>query len=85
MNNIINYVGIFSGVCTTISFIPQVIKTWKSKSTKDISFLMFTLFTIGVAGWLIFGILLKNFPIIITNFVTLILASLILIAKIKFG
>ena len=84
MNNIINYVGIFSGVCTTISFIPQVIKTWKSKSTKDISLLMFVVFTTGIVGWLIYGILSDNLPIIIANIITFFLALLILIAKIKF-
>ena len=78
------WIGIFAGVCTTISLVPQVIKAWKTKSTKDISFFMLGLFTIGVTGWLVFGILLNNYPIIVTNFTTLLLALLIIAAKIKF-
>ena len=79
------WIGIFAGVCTTISLVPQVIKAWKTKSTKDISFFMLGLFTIGVTGWLVFGILLNNYPIIVTNFTTLLLALLIIAAKIKFS
>jgi MtN3 and saliva related transmembrane protein len=85
MDNIIDLIGFFSGFCTTIAFLPQVIKAYKTRSTKDVSLLMFLVFTIGVAGWLIYGVLLMNFPIIIANIVTLFLAFLILVAKIRFG
>jgi len=85
MDNIIDVIGFFSGFCTTIAFLPQVIKAYKTRSTKDVSLLMFLVFTIGVAGWLIYGVLLMNVPIIIANIVTLFLAFLILVAKIRFG
>ncbi|MBM5786551.1 MAG: hypothetical protein FJ373_01790 [Pelagibacterales bacterium] len=85
MDNIIDLIGFFSGFCTTIAFLPQVIKAYKTRSTKDVSLLMFLVFTIGVAGWLIYGVLLMNVPIIIANIVTLFLAFLILVAKIRFG
>ena len=78
------YIGFFSGFCTTIAFVPQAYKVWKTKSTKDISLLMFVVFTTGIVGWLIYGILLDNLPIIIANIITFFLALLILIAKIKF-
>jgi len=85
MDNIIDLIGFFSGFCTTIAFLPQVIKAYKTRSTKDVSLLMFLVFTIGVAGWLIYGVLLMNVPIIIANIATLFLAFLILVAKIRFG
>lgn len=85
MDNIIDLIGFFSGFSTTIAFLPQVIKAYKTRSTKDVSLLMFLVFTIGVAGWLIYGVLLMNVPIIIANIVTLFLAFLILVAKIRFG
>jgi len=85
MDNVINLIGFFSGFCTTIAFLPQVIKAYRTRSTKDVSLLMFLVFTIGVAGWLVYGVLLMNVPIIIANILTLFLAFLILIAKIRFG
>ena len=84
MDPYVIYVGFFSGFCTTIAFVPQVYKVWKTKSTKDISLLMFLVFTTGIIGWLIYGILSDNLPIIIANIITFFLASSILIAKIKF-
>jgi MtN3 and saliva related transmembrane protein len=84
MEHYVIYVGFFSGFCTTIAFVPQVYKVWKTKSTKDISLLMFLVFTTGIIGWLIYGILSDNLPIIIANIITFFLASSILIAKIKF-
>jgi len=85
MDDVIDLIGFFSGFCTTIAFLPQVIKAYRTRSTKDVSLLMFLVFTIGVAGWLIYGVLLMNVPIIIANILTLFLAFLILIAKIRFG
>ena len=84
MDPYVIYVGFFSGFCTTIAFVPQVYKVWKTKSTKDISLLMFLVFTTGIIGWLIYGILSDNLPIIIANIITFFLALSILIAKIKF-
>jgi len=81
---IINYVGFFAAFCTTISFLPQVIKVYKTKSTKDISLYMFLIFTIGTFCWLIYGIIESSLPIIIANTITLILSAIILLYKIKF-
>ena len=81
---IINYVGFFAAFCTTISFLPQVIKVYKTRSTKDISLYMFLIFTIGTFCWLIYGILESSLPIIIANTITLILSAIILLYKIKF-
>ena len=81
---IINYIGFFAAFCTTISFLPQVIKVYKTKSTKDISLYMFLIFTIGTFCWLIYGIIESSLPIIIANTITLILSAIILLYKIKF-
>jgi len=78
-------VGYTAGTLTTIAFIPQLLRAMKTKSTEDISLLMFLTFTTGVVMWLIYGALLGETPIIATNVVTLGLASAILWLKIKYG
>ena len=81
---IINYIGFFAAFCTTIAFVPQAIKVYKSKSTKDISLYMFLIFTVGVLSWLIYGIIISNLPIILANAVTLALSLFILIYKLRY-
>jgi len=81
--DITNLIGTLAGILTTIAFIPQVAKTWKTKSAGDISLLMFLLFSGGVLLWLIYGILLHAFPIIAANGITLSLSASILVLKIK--
>ena len=76
--------GYIAGFLTTIAFFPQVIKVWRTKSTKDISIWMFLIFTTGVLLWLIYGLLIINYSLIIANTITLILSISILIAKILF-
>ncbi len=81
-NNLTQFIGFFAAFCTTIAFLPQALKVWKSKSTKDISLLMFIIFTLGVFSWLIYGIILYNWPLILANAVTLTLSAFILSYKI---
>jgi MtN3 and saliva related transmembrane protein len=76
--------GISAGILTTISFLPQVIKTWKSRSAKDLSLGMFSLFCLGVVLWLAYGILVHDIPVIVANLMTLILASTLLFFKLSF-
>ena len=83
-NTIFEFIGSLAGFLTTISFLPQVIKTYKSRSAKDLSLGMFLLFTLGVLMWLIYGIGINKIPIIAANGVTLILAGMILAAKFRF-
>ena len=78
------YIGYFAAFCTTVAFIPQAYKVWKTKSTKDISLSMFIIFTTGVLSWLIYGITIANFPIILANSITLTLSIFILVYKILF-
>lgn len=76
--------GTVAGTLTTLSFVPQVLKTWKSKSAGDISFGMFLLFSAGILLWLIYGILIGAQPIIVANSVTLVLAVAIVVMKIRY-
>ena len=84
MNFIIKYIGFFAAFCTTIAFLPQAIKVYKSRSTKDISLYMFLIFTLGVLSWLIYGIIINDIPIILANAVTLVLSFFILLYKLRF-
>ncbi|MDA0901974.1 MAG: SemiSWEET transporter [Proteobacteria bacterium] len=72
-----------AAILTTLSFLPQAIKTIKSQDTKGISLLMYVLFTIGVAFWAILGFIINNYPMIIANIITFILAAVILLMKIR--
>ncbi|MBI5887222.1 MAG: SemiSWEET transporter [Deltaproteobacteria bacterium] len=80
----ITVLGLFAGTLTTISFIPQVVKAWKSHSTKDVSFWMFLLLTVGVMMWVVYGFLIGSLPVIMTNAVTLVLVFILLVLKIKY-
>lgn len=80
----VDVLGLAAGGLTTIAFVPQVIKTWQSKSCEDLSWGMFSLFTAGVALWLVYGIVLGAVPIILANLATLVLASVILFFKAKY-
>lgn len=77
------YIGIIAAILTTISFVPQVIKIWKTNDTASISLEMFVLFSLGVVLWLVYGFLKQDIAIVIANFCTLIMASYILYKKIK--
>ncbi|WP_280769606.1 SemiSWEET transporter [Salipaludibacillus daqingensis] len=81
---IIAIIGLLAAVLTTVSFLPQAIKTIKEKNTESISLGMYTLFTTGVFLWLVYGIMIKDIPIIAANLVTFALASFILGMKLKY-
>ncbi len=82
--NLVTVLGLLAGSLTTIAFLPQVIKTWRTRSTKDISLEMFAIFCSGVLLWIIYGSLVKDIPVIFTNVATLSLASPILWFKLKY-
>lgn len=82
--NYITFIGIAAAGCTTFAFIPQAIKTIKSKHTKDLSLGMYSLFTVGIVLWLTYGIQIKDVPIMSANIITLIFSGIILILKIKY-
>jgi len=82
--NSIDLIGLAAGTLTTVSFLPQVLKIWRSKSGRDISFWMFLLFSCGVLLWLTYGLLLGAAPVVVANAVTLLLALCVLILKLYY-
>ena len=77
--------GILAGTLTTISFIPQVLRIVQTRSAHDISWGMFTVFAIGTALWLTWGIAQGALPVIIANFVTLVLSIVIMVLKWRYA
>jgi MtN3 and saliva related transmembrane protein len=82
--NTLDFLGMAAGCISSITFLPQVIKTWQTKSAADISLLMFTFATISVIMWLVYGIMLGNIPIIFTNAMVLLFSLIMLYFKFKF-
>ncbi len=81
--NWITAIGLVAAACTSISFLPQVIKTIKTKHTKDISLGMYLILTTGIVLWFSYGILIENLPLIIANAISLLFSATILFYKIK--
>lgn len=81
--NTTQLLGLVAGALTTTAFLPQVIKTWRTRSAKDLSLGMFLLFCLGVALWLVYGWMVNDVPVIAANFITLMLASTLLFFKLR--
>ena len=75
-------VGSIAATLTTLAFVPQVVKTLKTRQTRDISLSMWVLFSAGVAFWLVYGVLLGAWPVIVANAATLILALTVVVVKV---
>lgn len=78
-------VGAIAGILGAMAFLPQVLKTLRMRRTKDISLSMYALLCSGVALWLLYGVLIHSWPVIISNTVTLILAGAVLALKLRHG
>lgn len=78
-------IGAVAGALSTIAFVPQVWRIWKTRSAHDLSLSMYLIFTSGVALWFAYGLLLGALPIIVCNGLTLLLAGTVLAMKLKFG
>lgn len=81
----IDLVGSLAAFLTTIAFVPQVLKIWRSKSARDISMPMYLSFTAGVALWLVYGVMIASTPIVVANIVTLCLALAVIVMKRRWG
>ncbi len=81
----VDWIGSAAAALTTTSFIPQAVRIIRTRHTTDISLGMYAMFTLGVTLWLIYGIQLYSWPIIVANAVTLLLAGAVLAMKIRFG
>ena len=85
MDDLILVLGLFSACLTMFAFLPQLIKIIRTKHTKDLSLFMLIMLEIGISGWLVYGILISDPPIIVANSVSVTLLTITLILKIKYG
>lgn len=81
----VSFIGYLAGTCTTAAFLPQVIRTWQTRSTDDISLGMFSLMVFGIALWLFYGIAVGDWPLILADGASLLFAATILLLKMRFG
>jgi MtN3 and saliva related transmembrane protein len=81
----IDAIGSIAAVLTTASFVPQAWHSFKTRDVSGISLSMYSVFTLGVALWLLYGFLLQSWPLMIANSITLALAAAILVMKLRFG
>ena len=82
---LIDTIGSVAALLTTASFLPQAWHSFKTRDVSGISLGMYSVFTVGVALWLLYGVLLQSWPLIIANCITLALAGAILVMKLRFG
>jgi MtN3 and saliva related transmembrane protein len=80
--NLTDYIGSIAAFCTTFAFVPQAIKSYKTRDLSGISLPMYSIFTVGVALWLVYGLFKQDWPIIIANAITVALSAMILVLKI---
>jgi len=78
-------IGIIAGILTTGAFVPQVWRTWRTKSVQDLSLTMLVSFLLGIGGWLVYGIRLGELPIIASNLITIVLTIVLIAFKIRYG
>jgi MtN3 and saliva related transmembrane protein len=82
---IADLLGYLAATLTTASFVPQALHTWRTRATAGISLGMYAIFTSGVALWLLYGVLIRAWPLIVANTITLLLALFILVLKLRHG
>jgi MtN3 and saliva related transmembrane protein len=85
MTDWISALGAAAGFCTTMSFLPQLLRAWRTRSTRDISLAMFAVLVLGIFFWLIYGLLIGDGPLIAANGVSLCLTGSILYLKLRHG
>ena len=78
------FLGSIAGLLTTVAFVPQVLRTWQSRSAADLSMSMLVTFALGIVLWIVYGIMLKESPIVVTNVITLILSVALIVMKVRF-
>jgi len=85
MDNGLTILGLLAGFLTTISFLPQVLKAWSTRSTKDVSLGMFLVLALGIVLWIVYGVVRDDIPVTVGNCISLVLVLIILGLKIKYG
>jgi MtN3 and saliva related transmembrane protein len=82
---LINAIGVLAAICSMTSFVPQVIKIWRERDASSVSLRMYVVTVIGFVLWTVYGILLKSWPLIGSNLISLGLSAAILVLKLRFG
>lgn len=83
--SLLDGLGFAAAACTTLSFVPQVVRIWRSRSAADISSVMYVMFIAGLMLWTIYGVYLSAWPIIVANLITMALAGSVLWMKRRFS
>jgi MtN3 and saliva related transmembrane protein len=84
MIDYVTVLGSLAGALTTVAFFPQLLKVWRTRSTRDISLGMFSIFCVGVLVWFVYGILIDDAPVIIANFLVFVQALIIVAFKVRY-
>jgi MtN3 and saliva related transmembrane protein len=79
------FIGFLAACFTTACFVPQVLKTWRTRSTTDISLATFSALAFGIALWIVYAILRSDLPVLAANAIALGLVGTILVLKLKYG
>lgn len=80
--NFTDFIGSFAATCTTLAFVPQAVQSYRTRDLSGISLPMYSIFTLGVALWLAYGLFKQDWPIIIANTITVALSAMILMLKV---
>ncbi|MFP5228183.1 MAG: SemiSWEET transporter [Acidobacteriota bacterium] len=80
----VNAIGMVAAVCTTASFLPQLIRVWRLRSAREISLTMFLVYALGVFLWLVYGVFIHSVPVMVANAVSLVLTVAMLVLKLRF-
>jgi MtN3 and saliva related transmembrane protein len=83
--NEIMIIGLLAGLCTTLSFIPQIVKIYRTRRTKDLSLSTYVLLSVGLFLWVVYGVVLNQIAIVLPNIIVLGMALYIIVLKIKNG
>lgn len=79
--DVATWVGYVAGTMTVIAFVPQVVKTWRSRSAADVSLAMYLIFAFGVFLWVVYGLVIHSTPVVAANVATLVLACTMIVFK----
>lgn len=83
--DVVTALGLVAATLTTISFLPQVLRTLRTRDTRSISVGMYAAFVIGVGLWLVYGLLTGDVPIIVANAITFVLSGIVFLLKLRYG
>jgi MtN3 and saliva related transmembrane protein len=81
----LEWIGYAAATLTTVAFVPQALKTIRSRDTSGISLAMYAVFIVGIVCWFGYGIVLGSWPMIVSNAITFVLAAIILVLKLRHG